>query len=467
MGLLNAMQKRQQEEAFRGELQGLGPNPSQDALAQVAARYAGPEGIMRHADRQTQIKATQEAAMARLTQAAQNFERTWQLQYKSAKTQEERLALEQQREQFKQGLQTEAARLAGARANYEFGFQPGAAPAPTVAPQAPTGPQGALPVNVLSSDAAAYAAAAAGGSGTVNRQMSLAEMAGMTMGGAPLPAEPPIPAPQSTPAPASAAAAPAAQAIPPMPPEIMSAPRKVQEAWLLQQTKAMASAPTGQGTDAVVKAIVEGRMQMPSGFALRSPYWQDIIAKVAQQDPNFDASRYGARAAARRTFASGPEARNVTALNTVIGHLGTLDEMAAALVNKDLRAFNAVTNRLAQEFGDPRIVNFDVARQAVAEETMRVFRQVNASEQEVMHWKAVLMSAGSPQQLRGSIATLGKLLDSRVDAIAQQYERTLSGSNPARVDPANRARLDQLIKQGGSNAPSSIQRQADEILNRR
>ena len=208
-----------------------------------------------------------------------------------------------------------------------------------------------------------------------------------------------------------------------------------------------------KASDDVVKAIAEGRMQMPTGFALRSPYWQNVVERVAAIDPNFDASKYAARAAGRRTFASGPEARNVTALNTVIGHLGTLDEAATALNNKDLRAFNAVANRLATELGDPRIQNFDTAKQAVAEETMRVFRQVGASEMEARMWGERISASGSPAQLRGVIGTLGKLLDSRVEAIGQQFERTVNQTgNPATVDPKNKVVLDKLIRQGETPA---------------
>ena len=190
-------------------------------------------------------------------------------------------------------------------------------------------------------------------------------------------------------------------------------------------------------------------MPLPTGFALRSPYWQDVIERVNKQNPNFEGGKYTARTAAMRTFASGPEARNVTALNTVIGHLGTLDEAAQALNNNDMRAFNAVANRLATETGDSRIQNFDTAKQAVAEETMRVFRQVGSSESEAKAWGERITSSGSPAQLRGVIGTLGKLLDSRVEAIGQQYERTVNQKgNPARVDPANREKLDKLIQQG-------------------
>lgn len=171
------------------------------------------------------------------------------------------------------------------------------------------------------------------------------------------------------------------------------------------------------------------------------------MERVNKQNPKFDATTFGARQAARRTFASGPEARNVTALNTVIGHLGTLDEAAQALNNNNVRLANAVFNRMATEIGDPRVQNFDTARQAVAEETMRVFRQVGASEREAREWGDRITSSGSPAQLRGVINTLGQLLESRVEAIAQQYERTVNQQgNPAHIDPKNRKTLDDLKK---------------------
>ena len=236
-----------------------------------------------------------------------------------------------------------------------------------------------------------------------------------------------------------------------------------------EPVKGKAADQSGKASEAIVDAVVGGRMPLPSGFALKSPYWQDVIDRVARKDPTFDATKYGARAAARRTFASGPEARNVTALNTVIGHLGTLDEAATALDNQDVRAFNAVTNRLATETGDPRVQNFDTAKQAVAEETMRVFRQVGASEIEAKQWGERITASGSPKQLRGVIGTLGKLLESRVEAIGQQYERTVNGTgNPAVVDPNNKASLGRLIEQGSSPSwNADKERRYQELLRKR
>ena len=73
-----------------------------------------------------------------------------------------------------------------------------------------------------------------------------------------------------------------------------------------------------------VKALAEGRMQIPGGFALKTPYWQQMMTHVSQYDPNFDTVNYNARAATRKDFTSGKSAQNITSFNTAIGHLDHL-----------------------------------------------------------------------------------------------------------------------------------------------
>ena len=471
--ILSRHQEAQKEQQFRREL--AGARTDEERVA-VAVRFSGAPGILSHADRQTAQKGVQENARARLTQALQVATLNHQDRMRSATTAEAKAAEQARHNGITEAIQRDAVSQSGSRLTYDTGmpasnsaapepatynFQlPGgemlsgtapseqqaigigqAALAPRVQPAAPT----AAPAPVAAPSgpdpwATAPGVGAPAVAPAIPARPNNMDARDLRLQGGISPATP-----TATPVPTTAPVAPAvAPVAKPMPPEIARAPKRVQDAWALANAKQA----TGTGaSEEVVRAIVEGRMQMPTGFALRSPYWQDVIERVAKQDPAFDASKYGARAAARRTFASGPEARNVTALNTVIGHLGTLDEAAAALDNKDFRAFNTVANRMAHELGDPRIVNFETAKHAVAEETMRVFRQVGASESEARMWGEKISAQGSPAQLRGTIGTLGTLLDSRVEAISQQYERTVKGDgNPARVDPANRTTLDRLIK---------------------
>ena len=479
MSLMGNMRKQALDQQYRAEIANA---KTPEEQMQVAARYAGPEGLLKHADIRDRTAATKEATMQRIKQSAEQFDTRMALAYRQAQRQEEKDAIEAQWKQGRLVLETQAQRIAGERLFYDTGVRLPQPETPQIntPPAAPAAPTSALPPNVPPSDAAAYRAALAGGTATVDRMMPASEQANMKVIDL-LDRGPPMAPGQlgrtEQPAPSDftpVAAAPnnldardlrlqninagvsaPAQANAPQMPKFTGSPRQIAEAqnkWLASQAKGGEAG--GKASETIVDAIVGGRMQPPTGFALRSPYWQDVMERVNAKDPKFDATKYGARAAAARTFASGPEARNVTALNTVIGHLGTLDEAAQALNNKDLRAFNAVANRMATEMGDPRIQNFDTARQAVAEETMRVFRQVGASEREAREWGDRISSAGSPAQLRGVIATLGELLDSRVKAIGQQYERTVNqGGNPARVDPENVKKLDKLRE--GAARPNS------------
>src|SRR6185437_3308792 len=63
-------------------------------------------------------------------------------------------------------------------------------------------------------------------------------------------------------------------------------------------------------TGAMVKALAEGRMALPSGFALRSAYWQNILRDLAQYDPGFDLANPAARVQTRKQFTSGSIGQN-------------------------------------------------------------------------------------------------------------------------------------------------------------
>lgn len=211
-GILAKVTAAQKEAAFR---QRLSQENTLEGRTAVAEEFAGAEGLLKHADTRARTEQTKQIALQNLQQKL-STEMRHVYEFAQTLPLKERQTAIAEANAKASNLWKEGSLLIQ-KGNLDFNvggdtssisdviskLRSSAAPvAPAIAPiVAPMGPQGALPANVPPSDAAAYAAAAAGGSGTVNRQMTLAEMAGMTMGGAPLPAEPPIPAPQPTPAP--------------------------------------------------------------------------------------------------------------------------------------------------------------------------------------------------------------------------------------------------------------------------
>lgn len=195
-----------------------------------------------------------------------------------------------------------------------------------------------------------------------------------------------------------------------------------------------------------VKAIAEGRMPIPAGFALKSPYWQNMLAMVSKYDPSFDAVNYNARSQTRKSATSGPIAAQSNALNTVIGHLESLSTAADALGNRWSPTWNSVANAFETAKGDPRVKKFEVTKNAVGDELTRVWRQAGGSEADIQSWQKQLSAAGSPEQLHGAIAQIGELLNSKLDSMQAQVTQGMGTSEIKLLTPKAQQTLQKLTQ---------------------
>jgi len=210
---------------------------------------------------------------------------------------------------------------------------------------------------------------------------------------------------------------------------------------------------------AQVKALAEGRMAFPGGFALKSPYWQQMISAVSQYDPSFDAVNYNARQKTRNDFTSGKSATSINALNTVIGHLQTLSDAADGLNNSSIPGVNKLTNFLASNTGDPRVKVFNTAKKAVVDELTRAYRGTGGSEADIKSWAENIDAANSPEQLHSVIAQMGHLLESKVTALGEQYNQGMgTTANPIQlVTPHARGVLTKLEQRMGDEQAAQTQ----------
>ena len=298
-GMLDAIQKRQKEAQLRSELNALGPNPTQEARANVAAKFAPAADILKSQtsslDRKAQIDATREAAKSRIQQAAAQFETNTQIKLRQATNTEERNAILRDYEQGRLQLQAASINATGERLFYDTGTRMPTVAAPQVGspnlnnlpPTRAGEPADALPGNVPESDRAAYQAALAGGSGTVNRVMPDRETAGMAyMNGGEPEAAPQAPAAandldardlraqalqraQQAAQGASAEQGPGSTR-PTMPPEIASAPKRIQDRWMLEQNRASIAGAGSLSPEALkftAQQYLAGDRQAASGYA--------------------------------------------------------------------------------------------------------------------------------------------------------------------------------------------------------
>jgi hypothetical protein len=194
----------------------------------------------------------------------------------------------------------------------------------------------------------------------------------------------------------------------------------------------------------MVKGLAEGRVPFPAGKAAAAPYWQQLLGDVARYDPSFDAANPQSRVATRKDFTSGKSAQNITALNTVVGHLDHLDKAIDGLGNYAgdeagpvlglplgplAHMNNAAARAIAGASGtDSRYKDFETAKTAVANELTRVFRGTGGAEADIQGWMKQLDGASSPKALKAVVRSMATLMKSRLEALGEQYKQGMGVS---------------------------------------
>jgi lysozyme family protein len=205
-----------------------------------------------------------------------------------------------------------------------------------------------------------------------------------------------------------------------------------------------------------VRALSEGRLPLPSSFAMSKPYWQRLLQMTAQYDPTFDAANAKTRAKTRAEFTSGKSAANITSFNTVMGHLDSLDKSIDALGNTRFPWWNKVANAAAYASGDTHyqkaFKNFQASKNAVSRELTRAYRGSGGNVSDIKDFESELDAADSPEALHETIRKYVDLLSSRINALGEQYNAGMGrSSDPINLlDPHARAVFKRLVGEGDS-----------------
>lgn len=185
------------------------------------------------------------------------------------------------------------------------------------------------------------------------------------------------------------------------------------------------SLPADAAADApMLRAMSEGRMGLPSGYAMRSPKALQLLAELHQYDPTADAANLPGRVASYKNATSGMLSRKINSYNTALDHMQSL---AAAV--EDLHNFGGSTPltsvanyaRNAAENNRPELSRFETARKAVADELAKAFADTNTGMADRTDWKAMFSENKSPKALRAAIAQAATLLGSKITESERQY----------------------------------------------
>ncbi len=150
----------------------------------------------------------------------------------------------------------------------------------------------------------------------------------------------------------------------------------------------------------------------------QNPYWANMMALAQVYDPTFSPAQYEVRQSIKKQYTTGKPAANIVSLNTVIGHMGTLAEMAVRLQNNQAQFANELKNYVRDKMGKSEVNNFNMAATAVIDELAATFKASGVTDQAVNQWKDRIKQAQSPHQLADAIRTGEELLVSRVAGLS-------------------------------------------------
>jgi hypothetical protein len=217
----------------------------------------------------------------------------------------------------------------------------------------------------------------------------------------------------------------------------------------------------------LAKAIVEGRATPSALTNTRGSRKEKLARLAAEIDPSFDLSMASQRGAIRRDFTTGNSAKALTSLNTVIGHLDTLNAASDALDNTNFPKFNSLENYLKKNTGKADVQKFTAAKNLVDSELGKVAQGSGVvTNEEREQFSRNLGAASSPAQVKGVIATYVDLMKSRTDSLKSNWEQAMPGVSTPIPVLNNHSRVvlkkygynpNTMEKEGADAAPSASQ----------
>ena len=168
-----------------------------------------------------------------------------------------------------------------------------------------------------------------------------------------------------------------------------------------------------------------------------------------------------AQTAALKDFSAGPSSKRVTANNTALNHLETMDRLAGDLANSEIRIVNAAGNAFARATGSPAPTSFDAAKQLVAAEVIKAVVQNGGGVTERKEAADSIKSANGPEQLRAVIQTYRELLGGQLTSLAQQYETGTGRKDfEKKLSPATRDLLKKSTPAAATPMPAATKTNA-------
>jgi hypothetical protein len=192
----------------------------------------------------------------------------------------------------------------------------------------------------------------------------------------------------------------------------------------VREVSTSSSAPDEQAQRVTAQSIANYQQAPLTGYALRSPGAQQIMAMVSELNPDYQATRYPEVAKAMRDFGTGTQGNTTRSLNVAVDHLDSLRELVEALHNNEnSRTINRIANFVKTEFGlSSAPTTFDAARTVVGAEVAKAIIGGASALGDREEARAAIDKSATPQQLMDVIGEDKRLMAGQLGGLEKQYQ---------------------------------------------
>lgn len=181
---------------------------------------------------------------------------------------------------------------------------------------------------------------------------------------------------------------------------------------------------------ALVEGITNYNYDIYRGLSFKDR--ERIGGLATMYDPSFSMADFNARQNYKNEFAKGKIGANIRSYNTVLGHLGSLNDAVSnpALPSSGVAAVEAAKRAVskglfARSPSALAIASEDASLNAVAGELATVFKNTSGTDQEINKWLQSY-SKNAPKEYKQQWIKEGVgLVQSRMGAIGYDYERVM------------------------------------------
>ena len=200
-------------------------------------------------------------------------------------------------------------------------------------------------------------------------------------------------------------------------------------------------------------AVAIANYQLPPPAAGRSGPGAGVLRKVMAINPSYNAQNWQAQAQMMRNFTSGSTSKEISGINTALGHVATLGEAIDALHNNNVQVLNRIGNAYNVQTGGDAVTTFNAIVHKVAPELNRAYVGGVGSQGEIKTQESDFDPKLGDRQLRSNVAITTKLLRSKIGSLENQWKTTMGSDFGARfIMPEAKAAVEKWAPEGGGNA---------------